>query len=121
MTNYIIDPAWVYWANVCDAIKTIFVVIAVLSVFTIAIPLFCVFLEKVMGDAAQDYAIIGKICRFTIPIMLFATAAAIFIPDATTLIEMKVTELVTRNNIELSGDAIKSVVDYIVDAIKSLK
>lgn len=53
--------------------------------------------------------------------MLFATAAAIFIPDATTLIEMKVTELVTRNNIELSGDAIKSAVDYIVDAIKSLK
>lgn len=121
MTNYIIDPAWVYWASVCDAIKTTFEVIAVLSVFTIATPLLFVLLEKVMGEDTRDYAIVGKIRRFTIPIMLFATAAAIFIPDATTLIEMKVTELVTRNNIELSGDAIKSVVDYIVDAIKSIK
>lgn len=122
MTNYIIDPAWIYWANICEAVKTMFIVIAVLSASVlVALLIATVADELVFDDVDADYAKIKKLIRFVIPVTLLSTAAAIFIPDATTLIEMKVTELVTRNSIELSGDAIKSVVDYIVDAIKSLK
>ena len=122
MTNYIIDPAWIYWANMCEAFKIMSTVVAALSACVLVALLIATFADElVYGDVDADYAKIKKLIRFVIPVTLLSTAAAIFIPDATTLIEMKVAELVTRNNIEFSGDAIKSVVDYIVDAIKSLK
>ena len=122
MTNYIIDPAWIYWANMCEAFKIMSTVVAALSACVLVALLIATFADElVYGDVDTDYAKIKKLIRFVIPVTLLSTAAAIFIPDATTLIEMKVAELVTRNNIEFSGDAIKSVVDYIVDAIKSLK
>ena len=122
MNNYIIDPAWIYWVNICEAVKIVFIVIAALSTSVLAALLIVAFADKlVFDDVDADCAKTKKFIRFVIPVTLLSTAAAIFIPNATTLIGMKVTELITQSNIDLSADALKSVVDYIVDAIKSLK
>ena len=122
MNNYIIDPAWIYWVNICDAVKTMFIVIAVLSASVlVALLIATVADELVFDDVDADYAKIKKLIRFVISVTLLSTAAAIFIPNATTLIGLKVTELVTQSNIDFSTDALKSVVDYIVEAIKSVK
>ena len=122
MNNYIIDPAWIYWVNICEAVKIVFITIAVLSACVLAAFLIIPFVDKlVFDDVDADHAKAKKFIRFVIPVTLLSTAAAIFIPDATTLIGMKVTELIHQSNIDLSADALKSVVDYIVDAIKSLK
>ena len=122
MNNYIIDPAWIYWVNICEAVKITFITIAALSASVLVALLIVAFAHKfVYDDVDVDYAKTKKFIRFVIPVTLLSTAAAIFIPDATTLIGMKVTELITQSNLGLSADALKGVVDYIVEAIKSVK
>ena len=120
MTNYIIDPAWVYWANVLGVLKKVFAFVAVLSAITAIGALIAKLAINEIDDSCGHH-LARKIFRVMFPIALLFIASAIFIPATETIIAMKVAELATRENVALSVDAIKSVVDYIVDAIKILK
>lgn len=112
--NYIVDPSWVYWMNVADAVKIaalvgggVFTVISV-----IAIPLF------LDGGEWKD------VKKWAMPFMVAVVAllvAGIFIPSKETLITMKVAELATKENITLTAQQLKEIVDYIINALKELK
>lgn len=121
MNTYIIDPMWIYWINVCDALKGVSIGIAVLAAIALVIAMVCMAENAKYGVEDKDYLSSRKAFLISLPICLFFTMASIFIPSTKTLIEMAVAKLATQENIELSVDALKFVVDYIVETIKSIK
>ena len=65
---------------------------------------------------------------FNIRFLIIPAAIAIvsilmltFLPDKETMIEMAVAKYATRDNVAWSVDQIKSIVDYIVQAMQSIK
>lgn len=121
MNNYIIDPAWVYWINVCGTLKYVSIGVAAVAGIALVAAL-CVMAENAGYDSLdKGYRLARKAFLISLPALLVFLGAAIFIPSTKLLMEMEVAKLATRENIELSVDALKSVVDYIVEAIKSVK
>lgn len=120
--NYIINPAWFYWMSVASGIKMVVLVVALLMLF----PCIGFFINACIeaewdgfedDDAKRSLKVSGK--WLTISIILFVVFA--FVPSKDTLIEMQVAKLATVENANWTLETIKSAVDYIVDAIKSMK
>ena len=111
--NYIINPAWFYWISVADNVK---IVDAVLSMIVTCIGT----LTAIGGFIDEDDNLKKRgfhICALAFVMwVVFA-----LIPDKNTLIEMQIARLATYDNANWTVDAMKSAVDYIVEAIKSLK
>ena len=116
--NYIVDPSWVYWMNISNVMKTMCLIIGGVGIVAmiIAVP---VCLAEAFDD--DDYATIRK---WAIPIAsasIILVLAGVFIPSKETLIAMKVAELATKENITLTAQQLKEIVDYIINALKELK
>lgn len=118
--NYIIDPMWFYWVSVVDGFRgAIAVVTAILVVVTIV--LFVVaFFWKSGGDDDPAKAVTKKACTFMV-IAAVCGLLMIAIPSKQTLIEMQVAKFATYENAEWTVETIKQAVDYIVEAVGSLK
>lgn len=116
--NYIVDPSWVYWMNVASAMKVLCLMIGGIGMVAmiIAVPI-CV------ADAFDDddYATIRKWAIPITSVSIIFILAGVFIPSKETLITMKVAELATKENITLTAQQLKEIVDYIINAIKELK
>lgn len=112
--NYIVDPSWVYWIGIAEAVKTIALVAGgtLGIVCLIAIPIF-------LGDGM--WKDVKKLAIPFIVIALVLVIAGIFIPSKQTLITMKVAELATKENVQLTANQLKEIVDYIINAMKELK
>lgn len=125
MTEPIINPMDLYWIGTLDAVDTFARIMAVLIGYTfIALVIGVIYnLDemKVYEDNKRYYKIC-KACSIVSGILLLVFAvAAIFIPDKSTMMEMMVAKYATRENIHLTTDGIKEVVDYIINAIATLK
>ena len=116
--NYIVDPSWVYWMNISDVMKWMFLIIggAGLVVMFIAFPICCV-----EAYDKEDYKAIRKWAIPVVSVSAFLFLAGVFIPSKETLITMKVAELETKENIALTAQQLKEIVDYIINALKELK
>ena len=116
--NYIVDPSWVYWMNISNVMKWMCLIIggAGLVVMFIALPI-C------YGDAydKEDYKAIHKWAIPVVSVSAFLILAGVFLPSKETLITMKVAELATKENISLTANQLKEIVDYIINVIKELK
>ena len=116
--NYIVDPSWVYWMNTADVIKIMCLIIggAGFVVMLIALPI-------LYGDAydKEDYKAINKWAIPVVSVSALLILAGIFIPSKQTLITMKVAELATKENVTMTAQQLKEIVDYIINAIKELK
>ena len=122
--NYIINPAWFYWMSVVSGIKKVVLVVAMLMLFPCVGFFINACVEAESGcdgfeddDAKRSLKVSGK--WLTISIILFVVFA--FVPSKDTLIEMQVAKLATVENANWTLETIKSAVDYIVEAIKSMK
>lgn len=113
MNGYIIDPVWFYWVNVATGIKIVAIVSAYVSLIA-CIPLAI----TVYGEEDDDYL---KLLRVTMVVAVLSILGAIFVPTKETLIEMQIAKYATWENAEWTVDAVKDAVDYIVNAISSLK
>ena len=116
--NYIVDPSWVYWVEISSSLKVLCLLIGGLGIVAmiIAVP---VCLAEAFDE--DDYA---KIRKWAIPIAsvsIIFVLAGVFIPSKETLITMKVAELATKENIALTAQQLKEIVDYIINALKELK
>ena len=116
--NYIVDPSWVYWMNISNVMKIMCLIIGGVGIMAmiIAVP---VSLAEAFDE--EDYATIRK---WSIPIAsvsIILILAGVFIPSKETLITMKVAELATKENITLTAQQLKEIVDYIINALKELK
>lgn len=120
--NYIINPAWFYWMSVASGLKVVVLITALLMLF----PCIGFFVDAAVNaecsgwddeDAQRSLKICGK--WFIRSIVLFVAFA--FVPSKNTLIEMQVAKLATYENTAWTLETVKSAVDYIVEAINSMK
>ena len=130
--NYIINPNWFYWLNVVDGIKT-----ALLVVATVAVIVGAIFLVDYLSELGDFYDLHGgdgkafipskwdllckKISIASIIVIVICIMGLVFIPSKNTLIEMQIAQMATYENAQWTVDSLKSVVDYIVEAIQKVK
>ena len=122
MNGYIINPVWFYWLSVCNSLKSVVLAVAVLTAIVSGVFFVRACCEADYSDwQDEDVKKLLKSCRKYIIVALALFVMFAFVPSKDALIEMQVARFATYENAEWTVDAIKSAVDYIVEAIKSLK
>lgn len=119
--NYIINPMWFYWVNVVDTLNLILIVLFSLSLVSCVVSGVITFTTLEYGADDEDHKTAKRIFKKCFIVTAVVAVAMILIPTKTTLLEMQIARYATYENAEITVDAIKGAVDYIVDAIKSVK
>ena len=119
--DFIINPAWVYWANVLGDLKIVCTILAVFAGIAVVIGTVVLAINKEYGENDEDYLAGRTTLRVSLPVFIFCFLVAIFAPSTKLLVEMLVAKLATKQNIELTAESLKQIVDYIAETIKSLK
>ena len=116
--NYIINPSVFYWISVVDAICFWSIGVALLSGIALVI-MVCIRAFEYLDD--DDLKVIKKAIKISLTVFIVSVLIAIFTPSKDTMIQMLVAKCATYDNANWTLETIKSAVDYIVEAIKSLK
>lgn len=127
--NYIINPSWFYWLGVVNSMRgfmlTAFIVaIIVIGVALIVIPVNVKLIQdypSISDDERKAVRFFTKALKVSIGVCVVGGLFLIFVPSKETLIEMMVAKQATYENATWTVDALKSAVDYVVQAIQSLK
>lgn len=112
MSEYIINPTWFYWVNIVNSVKTIMLMLTIISLIA---TLFTAFFSLDEEDSESKYY--EKIALKMSVVTIVCLIIAVFIPTKETLIEMQIAKYATWENTEWTIEAIKDVVDYIINAI----
>ena len=120
--TYIINPMWFYWMQLAPGMKVVAGVFLGISCILLLF-LFIALLTNM--DYCDDEDDDVKWCikwmkRCAVLCIVFAIVTAA-IPSKNTLIEMQIAKYATVENANWTLETIKSAVDYIVEAIKSMK
>lgn len=127
MSGPVISPSFFYWLSVCDGLSFVSVAAAVVSVLTAIGCGIAYFVEKDFADTFHDKedarkaAALLRMLRILLFVIPCSVVCAVFIPSKQTLLSMTVAKFATYENAQLTVDAIKEAVDYIVQAIAQLK
>ena len=127
--NYIINPSWFYWLGVVNSMRGFMLVAFIVAIIIVGVSLIII---PVNVKLIQDYPSISdderKVVRFftralkiAIGVGIVAGLSLVFVPSKETLIEMMIAKQATYENATWTVDALKSAVDYVVQAIQSLK
>lgn len=127
--NYIINPSWFYWLGVVNSMRgfmlTAFIVsIIIIGVALIIIPVNVKLIQddpSISDDERKAVRFFTKALKVAIGVCIVAGLFLVFVPSKETLIEMMVAKQATYENATWTVDALKSAVDYVVQAIQSLK
>lgn len=111
----IINPIWFYLISVSSNLQCVCAVIAAL---VLIISLLCFLIYPILEDMGtnpfKDYMpkliTIGIVCAFI----------SVLTPSEDTCYKMMVASLATKENIEITAEAGKEAIDYIVDSIDKL-
>lgn len=117
--NYIINPSWFYWLNMVGSLREVSLGLAIAAAI-IALILGLL----VITDCLYDEDLTKRCCRLLKGLAIFTGIMVllfVFLPSKNTLIEMQVARFATHENAEWTVDAIKSAVDYIIEAIKAAR
>lgn len=125
MQNFIINPQIFYWVNVLSILQTVFAILG----GTCTTAFICLAVGWV-ANACQvekgytSNSIYVKICRkwtiITGILGLVLVIVSIFIPGRATSIEMIIAKTATFDNVDWTVQQVKDMVDYIINAIKSV-
>ena len=127
--NYIINPSWFYWLGVVNSMRGFILVAFIVAVTIIGVALIVI---PVNVKLSQDYPSISdderkavrfftKALKVAIGMCVVSALFLVFVPSKDTLIEMMIAKQATYENATWTLDALKSAVDYVVQAIQSLK
>lgn len=134
--DYIVNPSWFYWLQVISYIQTWVFALAILLTLGSVLAIIFTILEYHLGSEWQfdvdehgiptdsDYRLYllwKKVAKILSPIAIVVIIVSLFIPSKETIISMMIAKYATKENLNMSVDAIKSAVDYIVNAIKEVK
>lgn len=118
--EYIVNPHWFYWIRICDALKTVTLIIGTILFIACATGWICVLL---WGDelGEHDERKFRSVLCVTSAICAASFLIGILIPSRNALIEMKVAEIATWENAYLTVDKIKEIIDYFMSAVNGVK
>lgn len=127
--NYIINPSWFYWLGVVNSMRGFMLVAFIVAIIIVGVALIVI---PVNVKLIQEYPSISdderKVVRFftralkvAIGVCVASGLFLVFVPSKETLIEMMIAKQATYENATWTVDALKSAVDYVVQAIQSLK
>lgn len=127
--NYIINPSWFYWLGVVQSMRGFMLAAFIVAIIIIGVALIII---PVNVKLIRDYPSISdderKVVRFftkalkvAISVCVASGLFLVFVPSKETLIEMMIAKQATYENATWTVDALKNAVDYVVQAIQSLK
>lgn len=127
--NYIINPSWFYWLGVVNSMRgfmlaAFIVAIIIVGAALILIPWYTDMIREfptMCADERKAVRFFTKALKVGIGVCIIAGLFLVFVPSKETLIEMMIAKQATYENTTWTVDALKSAVDYVVQAIKSLK
>ena len=116
--NYIIEPRWFYWVNVVNNIKSLIGLInALLIVVLIVLLLFGLF--SWADDWADEYFEDKRTAiKWLVILIVIFTTVTILLPTKETLIQMKVAEFATYDNVNIGFEKLIELIDYIVEKLR---
>lgn len=115
--DYIIDPMWIYWANVVGNLRTVAVIMVIVSVFALII---CVgaLIDGDCDNTDEDYIFLKKAIITVMCFVVFNALLIVFIPTKDTIVEMIAAKLATKHNVSLGVKELKELITFIADAFK---
>lgn len=127
--NYIINPSWFYWLGVVHSMRgfmlTAFIVaVIIVGVALIIIPVNVKLIRdypSISDDERKAVRFFTKALKVAIGVCVIGGLFLIFVPSKDTLIEMMIAKQATYENATWTVDALKSAIDYVIQAIQSLK
>jgi len=118
--DYIINPAWFYWAEVIDTLKSFFALMSGLSIAVLCVALISLAVITYLNIGERDEwktdtTLAKKIAILSLVISIITGIGTIFIPSKKVLTEMLIAENLTKSNIECIEEEVKELTDYIFD------
>lgn len=121
--NYIVNPIWFWLISVCDGVKTAAFVVAIFLTFAVVV-MAGVLITWVTNDPEMYEDEIKRLRKGTLILaacLAVFTLLVILIPSWDTATAMLIARYATRENAETAVEAIKSAVDYIINAMKEVR
>ena len=127
--NYIINPSWFYWLGVVNSMRGFMLAAFIVAIILIGVSLILILWNTDMirefptmcADERKTLRFFTKALKVAIGVCIVAGLFLVFVPSKDTLIEMMIAKQATYENATWTVDALKSAVDYVVQAIQSLK
>lgn len=127
--TYIINPSWFYWLGVVESMRYFMIAAFIVSIAIIAVAIIIVPVDIRMihdfpassDDERKSVQFFTKLLKIAIWALVINGLILMFVPSKETLIEMMIAKQVTYENATWTVDALKSAVDYVIQAIQSLK
>lgn len=127
--NYIINPSWFYWLGVVESMRYFMIAAFIVSIATIIVAIVIVPVDMRMihdfptmsDDERKSVRFFTKVLKAAIWALVISGLILMFVPSKETLIEMMIAKQATCENATWTLDALKSAVDYVIQAIQSLK
>ena len=127
--NYIINPSWFYWLGVVNSMRGFMLAAFIVAIILIGVSLILILWNTDMirefpnmcADERKAVIFFTKVLKIAIGVCVVAALFLVFVPSKDTLIEMMIAKQATYENATWTVDALKNAVDYVVQAIQSLK
>ena len=127
--NYIINPSWFYWLGVVESMRGFMVAAFIVSIVVVVasaiiIPMNISMIREfpdMSDDERKTVQFFTKALKIAIGALVISGLVLVFVPSKETLIEMMIAKQATYENATWTLDALKSAVDYVIQAIQSLK
>lgn len=111
--NYIVDPMFFYWTNVCNNLTMLFTLIGTLLAIAASAYVLCCIVDLI--------SINWRIATPLIIVTATCLLLSVFIPDKRTLITMEVAKHVTYESVDTVVEATQNAADYILNGLKESK
>ena len=138
--NYIINPSWFYWLGVVESMRCFMIAAFIISIALIVVSLMKKsnnFIDEkiiipmnismirefpdISDDERKTAQFFTKALKIAIGVLVISGLILMFVPSKETLIEMMIAKQATYENATWTLDALKSAVDYVIQAMQSLK
>lgn len=112
----IIDPKLFYWADICESLNGVFIILLIISI--VALIILAAFFNDV-GECfdENDSKFFKRCLTITLILLSISTLGIIFVPSRKTICQMIVFNNITENNIQAGKENIKELIDYTIDKI----
>ena len=127
--NYIINPSWFYWLGVVESMRYFMVAAFIISIAAIIVAIIIVPVDMRMirdfpdmsDNERKSVQFFTKVLKAAIWALVISGLILLFVPSKETIIGMMIAKQATYENATWTLDALKSAVDYVIQAIQSLK